>query len=592
MKILVFAPHAQIWKHAFPEALFVEALQQKGHEVSYMGCGSALVSNCIPLISNYVPYDSPASKKNKICKLCKKNASVIKNRFGFRGFDLDAFLDKEMVSAINFQLANVTQKNFKSCVINEIKVGRIALYELVLRHKLMEVDELSDEIWNEYLSTLESVLKTFYVMEKVIATEKPDRVIAYNGLYSVNTACREVANKSNIPFYWLHAGLNQKNRLENLMVGKDHTFAYYRSIIGKWKQELFDIPCSKKDLAIVTDNFIDIINGGSWMSYSESSSKGAFKLREEFNIPLSSSIVTVVLSSLDEKIAAESVGAYIEGEGSLFISQVEWLKELLKFMGERDDLFMIIRPHPRELGAAREVTKVISKHSKELRKILVNTPHNVRVNWPSDNLSIYDLMEETNLFLNAYSTSAREMTMLGLPVLTYKNEDVLEPVSITYTGSSKAEYLEQIDVNLKQPFDPERIRRGFRWRATELIYSHINISESVFMSDDYLSITGKAKKALSRSGDYIFKGWSQYRDCNKRSERLLEIEKINRLVVSGFDSALDLINTSEMRLVSPDDDLPLIREEIKRLMEHIYSPSTIIRKGTLRSYLTEFVNND
>ena len=285
MKILVFSPHAQIWKHAFPEALFVEALQQKGHEICYVGCDSALVSNCIPMISSYLPYDSPASKKNKLCTLCKKNSLVIKEEFGFGGFDLNSFLDKKMISDVNSQLANITQKNFKSCVINEVKVGQIALYELVLRHKLMDVDELADEIWNEYLSTFESVLKTFYVMEKVIAEEKPDRLLVYNGFYSVNSVCRELANKSNIPVYWLHAGLNQRNRIKNLMVGRDHTLAYYRSIISKWKEDLFEIPCSKKDLTTVTDNFIDIINGGSWLSYSKSPSKGSFNLRETFNIP-------------------------------------------------------------------------------------------------------------------------------------------------------------------------------------------------------------------------------------------------------------------------------------------------------------------
>lgn len=568
----------------------MEALQQKGHEICYVGCDSALVSNCIPMISSHLAYDSPASKKNKLCTLCKKNSLVIKEEFGFGGFDLNSFLDKKMISDVNTQLANITQKNFKSCVINEVKVGRIALYELVLRHKLMDVDELADEIWNEYLSILESVLKTFYVMKKVIAEEKPDRLLVYNGLYSVNSACRELANKSNIPVYWLHAGLNQKNRLKNLMVGQDHTFAYYRSIISKWKEDLFEIPCSKKDLTTVTDNFIDIINGGSWLSYSKSPSKGAFNLRETFNIPLNLSVVTVVLSSLDEKIAADSIGAYVEGPRPLFSSQIEWLKVLLKFMASRDDLFMIIRPHPRELGAAREETKVTSKHSTELKKILLKIPKNVRVNWPSDNISIYDLMEETNLFLNAFSTSAREMTMLGLPVLTYQNEDVLEPVSITYAGSSILEYLEQIDVYLKQPFDAERIRRGFRWRVSELIYSHIDMSESVFMSDDYLSVSEKAKKALSRSADLIFKGWSQTRDCNKRATSLTEIEKINRLIVSGSSSVLDLIDTSELKKVSPEDDLPIIREEIKRLMGHIYSPSTSIRKGTLRRYLTDFVN--
>ena len=64
---------------------------------------------------------------------------------------------------------------------------------------------------------------------------------------------------------------------------------------------------------------------------------------------------------------------------------------------------------------------------------------------PEDNVSIYDIMEETNLFLSAFSTAARELTMFGLPVLTYKNEDILEPVSIIYEGKSQTEFLSEID---------------------------------------------------------------------------------------------------------------------------------------------------
>lgn len=568
----------------------MEALQQKGHEILYVGCNSALVSNCIPMISSHLAYDSPASKKNKLCTLCKTNSRVLRKEFGFGGFDLNSFLDENLINKVNANLANVTQKNFKSLIIDEVEVGRIALYELVLRHKLMNVDQLVDEIWNEYLSMLESVVKTFYVMKKVLAENKPDRLLLYNGLYSVNAVTRELANKLNIPVYWLHAGLNQRTRLKNLMVGRDHTFAYYRAIISQWKEGLCEIPCSKKDLTIVTDNFIDIINVRSWLSYSKPPSRGTFSLRETFKISSKVSVVTVVLSSLDEKIAAESIGAYAEGRRPLFSSQIEWLKVLLKFVASRDDLFMIIRPHPREFGAAREQTKVSSEHSSELKQMLLKLPKNVIVNWPSDNISIYDLMEETNLFLNAFSTSAREMTMLGLPVLTYENEDVLEPVSINYSGSSIPEYLEQIDVLLKQPFDAERIRRGFRWRVAELIYSHVNISESVFMSDDYLSTGEKAKKALSRSADLVFEGWSQTRDCRKRATNLTEIEKINRLIVSESRSVLDLIDTNQLKEASPDDDMPIIREEIRRLIENIYSSSTRIRKGTLRHYLTNFAN--
>ena len=39
-------------------------------------------------------------------------------------------------------------------------------------------------------------------------------------------------------------------------------------------------------------------------------------------------------------------------------------------MKKRDDLFMIIRPHPREYGAVRERVEVVSEHANQLRDLL------------------------------------------------------------------------------------------------------------------------------------------------------------------------------------------------------------------------------
>ncbi len=592
MKVFIFAPHALIWQHAFPEALLIESLKQEGHEISYLGCNSILSNYCIPMISSYISHDAEKKKKDEICKKCKLNASIIKKNFDFDGPLLDDYIDQNVFKKIEKYLQKVTKNDYMFFNLDGINLGSIALYELSLRHKLSKVKTLNEKIWPEYLASLESVLKTFFALKVAFKSNKPDRILAYNGLYSVNTVCRELAKIENIPFYYLHAGLNQRNRLQSLIVAKGHTFQFYRSIIKKWLKDYSDIPVTKEQLKLTTDNFLDIINGGSWLSYSKSSSNAAFDLKDFFNIPTDKKIITVLLSSLDEKIAAEAVGAYIPGEPPLFKSQIEWLKVLIKFMKTRDDLFMIIRPHPREYGAAREKVEVVSEHADQLKQLLEDLPNNIVVNLPEHNISIYDIMEETNLFLSAFSTAARELTMFGLPVLTYKNEDILEPVSIIYDGNSQSEFLEQIDKYLDLPFNVERIRRGFRWRVFELIHSHIDISESIFLKDDYLSIRDKIYKGIDKVSNLIIKGSSQTRDCKRRAKNLVEIKKINELIEKEASTTLSIIDKNILKGNAPDDDLPFIREEISRLVQNLYPNNDNIKKDTLRWHLTNFVNEN
>jgi hypothetical protein len=217
MKIFVFAPHALIWQHAFPEALLIESLKQAGNDIIYFGCNSALSNYCIPMVSSYISYDADKKKKDEICKKCKHNSSIIKKNFKFDGPNIDDYIDNDSRRNIEAYLEKVTRSNYMLFSLDGIKLGEIALYELSLRHKLSKVKTLNKKIWPEYLASLESVLKTFFALKEVFKSDKPERILAYNGLYSVNSVCREIAKKENIPFYYLHAGLDQRNRLQSLI---------------------------------------------------------------------------------------------------------------------------------------------------------------------------------------------------------------------------------------------------------------------------------------------------------------------------------------------------------------------------------------
>ena len=213
MKILVFAPHAQIWKHAFPEAILVESLMKSGHEIIYVRCSGAFQKHCIPMISSHIAHDAPIEIKNKICKECKANAALIVNSFKFPSLELDSFIDVADQNDIKNIVNNTTRENFSTLELDGIKIGEIALYQVLLRYKQSKSNDFSEKAWQEYLKQLHISLKAFWALKKIISRHKPDRIIQYSGVYSVNSICRELSKKNNISSYFLHAGLNQRNRL-------------------------------------------------------------------------------------------------------------------------------------------------------------------------------------------------------------------------------------------------------------------------------------------------------------------------------------------------------------------------------------------
>lgn len=166
MKILVFAPHAQIWKHAFPEAVLTESLMNSGHEIIYVKCSGALKKHCVPMISSHIAHDAPIEIKNKMCKECIANSSLIVDSFKFPTIELDSFIDIEDQNNIESIVSNTTRDNFSTIVLDDVKIGEIALYQVLLRYKQSTTNDFSDKAWEEYLKQLHVTLTAFWALKK------------------------------------------------------------------------------------------------------------------------------------------------------------------------------------------------------------------------------------------------------------------------------------------------------------------------------------------------------------------------------------------------------------------------------------------
>ena len=283
MKILFFAPHSAIWVHAFPEALVAESLRQAGHDIVYVSCGGRLSAFCVPMSASRVAPDAPEPTRRKVCSQCDRSDRVLRREFRLEGPRLQELVSAEDERDVEAVLAGMKREDILSLERDGLPLGRFALYQLMIRRKRMDLD-LSDSEWQEYLTELRGTLYAWIAGRKLLATEKPDRVIVYNSLYPVNRVVCKLAEQRDIPTYFLHAGGNLSNRLATLYVARGDTWSFMPQVVAAWPR-FADRPCSRKSLSKVTDHFVQLLSGRSVFVYSKAKSAERFDARAHFACP-------------------------------------------------------------------------------------------------------------------------------------------------------------------------------------------------------------------------------------------------------------------------------------------------------------------
>jgi hypothetical protein len=575
VRALFFAPHAGIWVHAFPEALIADALRASGIDITYVTCGGGFSSICVTMGARGLSFASSAAEKQAACRECQQNRDFLRSGVGLPGYDFDSVLAPDDERRIAELVDRAQPATIAAFEVDGIAVGRLALYEYLIQKKKSQL-ELTDAEWPEFRPRLINTVRSLVAAGKILDRERPDRVLAYNTLYSVNAMWRAAATQRGIPSYFLHAGVSLKNRLQQMIVGRESTLRWYLQLIEQWPQ-FRDVPCSADELAAVTDHFEQLFRGTSMFAYSAAKSARSEDIRGRFGVRADQKLLVASMSSYDEYVAAAAIGEMPAQSGSVFATQIEWVRGLSEWFRTRPELFLIIRVHPREFPNKREGAK--SEHAKHLERELAALPANVKVNWPDDKLSIYDLAEHADVFLNAWSSAGREMTLLGIPVVAYCPEMLLYPADLNHVGTSEQSYFAAIDSALRDGWSFERMRITYRWCALELVRSVVDIGDGFdFSEDPPQALWQRAVRfALTRPG--VRQRW----DLVRKPKRLRAQQRLGELIRSGAATLVEPPRTG----VSVAAETAALRAQIRRLLRALYGETNVTpAPGTLRHRLT------
>ncbi len=560
MNVLVFAPYAGIWVHAFPEMLVANALKKAGANLLYVTCDGAYEKGCTTMSAYGVGSNSPDKSRNEICHKCRRNRQLILGCVSSSSINIDQYLDDATIDSIDGIVSSLNLDQVMEYQLDGIRLGRIALHETILHNKIFNLDQVTAEIFSSFKVDFANVLKTYFALKTIIREHKPDRILTYNTHISTNYALLLLAKQSGIKVYGLHAGANLSNRFERLYVFQSDMVVLYKDLINQFEEKYHRIPCSLEQIKYVSAHFQTLVSGKNIFVYSSPKDSAKFDLYGRFEIKADQAVLLATLSSYDEVYSSQVMGVMQECE-LLFPTQVAWVSNLIEFMRQRSDLFLIIRVHPREFPNRRDAK--LSAHAQRLAEEFINLPDNVKVNWPSDNISLYDLAAEVDVVLNGWSSAGKEMSMLGIPVVLYTKDILYYPASLNYLGRSRSEYFEMIDQALNDGWSFERIRRAYRWQVLEFERSTIDISDCYSPKMERpLSV-----RIVSRVRRRFQPAFEQVADCAKAQQGVSSWEEFGQVIL---DDKFVLDVTHQVSNCSEEEETGYLVEEVRGIIEKFY----------------------
>ncbi len=571
MKIIFFSPFSGVLPHIKSEVLLANGLSKAGHDILFVNCDGAFDSFCICMAANGLNEFSNNKLKADQCSSCQYIRNCNNSHFKFKHkYIHDNLLEEEKIQ-IKKIINGINKNNWSVFTYDDFEIGKISSYEVLINYKKNDY-EFFEEEWQAYLIALENTLITYFVFKKILEKEKPDAVMYYDAGYSVNGIVKALAIRSGILAYDYFGNFNISDRCSRLMIAKEDSNKLFNYLKKNAWDKYKNTASSRKEIINTRKHFEALFKARDVFAYSSARDNNHKDIRSFFGVPADKKLLVATLSSHDERFAEEVLGRTTKESETIFSSQVDWCSALVKWVEDKNNYFLIIRVHPREFPNKRENRKSI--HADKLQLFFNKLPNNVKINWPTDNVSIYNLAEEADVFLNAWSSVGAEMSLLGLPVVVYSEKLLYYPGELNYYGSTREEYFSKIDEASLSGWDFERIRLAYRWYAIIFSLSSIKIDENFQPLRDFLrrgfGLLRKITRLqfFNRLSHFFYIYGSRF---SKKNVKLVE-----KMIINRSQSLVDVCDKDINKVVDKNLETFYIKEEMEKLYKGI--DSGIIKK--------------
>lgn len=535
-KVVFFSPHAGIWSHALPESYLAQCLDPADFTVSRIMCTGTFSDHCIVMEASRIGIDHSRRQKSRICRDCIANAGILRGAYRDRNCILSDYLGADEIAQADTVAGNLKiTDDIRKVSFLGVDVGKIASYEVLIKFKKTSLSFTSEEFayFRTYVrNSLLSLLAFRHLHEEL----RPDVLVAYSPQYAVNGVAARYCELKGTRVYFAEGSANFAERYRALRVWDWTRFGLTNPALQYWGRAR-DYRLTEEDIARVKKHTTLLVRAGSFSVYSEPASH-RFDVREHFGVPAGARVVLAAMSSYDEVFSAYVIERFPSTKylSRVFEDQLAWIRYTIDFFSAHTGLFLIIRIHPRTFPHDRNM--VMAAEQAELVKILATLPPNVRANYPTDKISIYDVYPQIDALVTGWSATGVEAMTFGVPVVTYDRNLPSYPGEIHYTGESREEYCENLLAAAAAGRDGAVVEQAYRWLAFSMSLGVVR-HPAPFRETAWIARNQLFMLAL-RVGMKFFPGLVKRLEAGRAMRSPDETRRFNALLGTGACSLYDI----------------------------------------------------
>lgn len=458
-------------------------------EIVTVKCDGVFGAFCVAMSASGLNDFATTKQKSQVCNACRKRRNLLDKSFPFSSLILEKFLDESDYEKARNCAGEATVENWSRIQFDGRPLGKYAAYEFLLNFKILGTDIPSD-LFPKYQEHLKNAVLSYIASGKILDEHQPDVVLTYNRLYGVNHAFLDVAEQRGITTYSLQGGGHITHRGETMTLFRDSETQFQLVDSPTWR-EFSSHPISELQMDLAISHLYGLMEGSSAFVYSSAyEANDPKKIREQLSAPENKPLILVPLSSEDELNAAQLADLLPDTSDrvNLFDGQLDWLEYVIQFARANTELHFVLRLHPRMFPNKRE--SVLAPVLARVQRIIADVPSNVSINVPDDNISVYDLLQITNLVLGYRSSVGAEFAAFGIPVVTPANQYFYTyPNELHRVALSLKQYDKEIFKALEDGWSIEQTRITFRWYA--FLFSRICVDMSGSVSSKPSSLRPK-----------------------------------------------------------------------------------------------------
>jgi hypothetical protein len=460
-KVLIFEPFAGIWPHSIQELRLALSIKED-FELSYLSCGGMFEDFCTVRESRGRGVSDFATRAKIDCIDCKFSASLVGSSLVGTRSSRREWLSKYVKTSDSVEVERILNgidfSNIQASIDLDfmgVPIVRVSLYETLLKFKKRTLDLNFEQIEFQKIQT-KNVIRTVIAAQRYFEKHSFDALVIYSPQYAINHAVAAVAKRYGSRTVFVEGSSSNAERSRKVRVWDWGVYGLSNPALEKWTSESPN-SIGSQSLKSSDEHLIATTKGFSHSVYSNTSRRPK-SIREFLDIPPSNLVLVCALSSYDEAFAAYTIGAFPKKRfiSGVFVNQFEWVKETINWAAMHPELFLVIRLHPRDLPNRRDPMR--SQQVDEWESILIDLPPNVRVDHPSDQIPITSYWGQANIWITGWSSTAIEAMANGIPVLTYDYEMASFPRSIHRSGSSRKEYIGNLDFMTRNTIDSQEVQ--------------------------------------------------------------------------------------------------------------------------------------